>query len=619
MSGLLSSHCSPDKNISPVARQRRSLFLKYFVTLFAAVVVPLIIGAIGETWFGYRDQRLHLNALLQTDARSADDRIQTFIDGISDQIGWVVQFPWTAGEEDSHKIDAERLLQQVPAIASITLVDQNGTERAFVSRFGLNRTGRGANMSADQAVLGARASKVWYGPVLYRRDSEPYMTMAVAGSRAADGVAIADINLALIWDVIAAIKIGHTGRAFVVDDSGRLIAHPDISRVLRGDAGSADFNRLKSAIAAAKGSAVLTTGDEGKPVVAVAVRADNVGWTVIAQQPVSEAFASIRATLWRSLALILIGALVAAALAYWLAHRMSGPIRQLENGVQRIGAGHFDHRITMSSGDELEQLANRFNEMAEELAVSKEKSERINRLKRFLAPQVAELVEQSDERMLDGQRREIVAVFGDLRDFTAFAARAEPDVLMTVLSEYYEAVGAVVTRHEATLTGFGGDGVMVLVNAPVACENPALRGVRLAIDMQAAVQSLVIGWRTKGYAIGFGVGIAMGPAIVGTVGYEGRIDYTAIGNVVNLASRLCGTAKDTQILLDPVVAARVKESIALESFGVRPIKGYDRPLQIFAVARGDLHSLREAGRPADTGVARLEASHQLQDSEAAWP
>jgi adenylate cyclase len=615
MSGLLSSHCSPDKIISPVARQRRSLFLKYFVTLFAAVVVPLIIGAIGETWFGYRDQRLHLNALLQTDARSADDRIQTFIDGISDQIGWVVQFPWTAGEEDSHKIDAERLLQQVPAIASITLVDQNGTERAFVSRFGLNRTGRGANMSADQAVLGARASKVWYGPVLYRRDSEPYMTMAVAGSRAADGVAIADINLALIWDVIAAIKIGHTGRAFVVDDSGRLIAHPDISRVLRGDAGSADFNRLKSAIAAAKGSAVLTTGDEGKPVVAVAVRADNVGWTVIAQQPVSEAFASIRATLWRSLALILIGALVAAALAYWLAHRMSGPIRQLENGVQRIGAGHFDHRITMSSGDELEQLANRFNEMAEELAVSKEKSERINRLKRFLAPQVAELVEQSDERMLDGQRREIVAVFGDLRDFTAFAARAEPDVLMTVLSEYYEAVGAVVTRHEATLTGFGGDGVMVLVNAPVACENPAHRGVRLAIDMQAAVQSLIIGWRTKGYAIGFGVGIAMGPAIVGTVGYEGRIDYTAIGNVVNLASRLCGTANDTQILVDPIVAARVQDSISLESLGVRLIKGYDRPLQIYAVGRSDLHLLRETGRPTHAGVARLEASHQLQDSE----
>ena len=615
MSGLVPNDRYSDKVISPVKRQRRSLFLKYFVTLFAAVVVPLIVGAAGEAWFAYRDQRLHLNELLQTDARLAADRIQTFIDGIGDQIGWVVQFPWTAGGEDSHKIDAERLLQQVPAIVSITLVDQSGIERAFVSRLGLNRTGRGTNMAADQAVLGARAKKVWYGPVLYRRDSEPCMTIAVAGNRAADGVAIADINLTLIWDVIAAIKIGPTGRAFVVDDSGRLIAHPDISRVLRGDAGSADFNRLQSAIAAAKGSAVVTTGDEGKPVVAVAVRADNVGWTVIAQQPVSEAFASIRAMLWRSLALILIGALVAAALAYWLAHRMSGPIRQLEDGAQRIGAGHFEHRIAISSGDELEQLADRFNEMAEELAVSREKSERINRLKRFLAPQVAELVEQSDQRMLDGQRREIVAIFADLRDFTAFSAGAEPDVIMAVLSEYYEAVGAVVTRYEATLTGFGGDGVMVLVNAPVACENPALRAARLAIDMQAAVQSLVIGWRTKGYAIGFGVGIAMGPAIVGTVGYEGRIDYTAIGNVVNLASRLCGTANDTQILVDPIVAARVKDSIPLESLGVRPIKGYDRPLQIYAVGRSDLHLLRETGRPSHAGVARLEASHQLQDSE----
>jgi class 3 adenylate cyclase len=248
----------------------------------------------------------------------------------------------------------------------------------------------------------------------------------------------------------------------------------------------------------------------------------------------------------------------------------------------------------ISSGDELEQLANRFNEMAEELTVSKEKSERINRLKRFLAPQVAELVEQSDERMLEGQRREVVAIFGDLRDFTAFSARAAPDVIIAVLSEYYEAIGAVVTRHESTLTGFGGDGVMVLVNAPVARANPALLAIRLAVDMQAAVQSLVVGWRAKGHAIGFGVGIAMGPAIVGTIGYEGRIDYTAIGSVVNLASRLCGSANDAQILVDPVVAEGVKDSIALESLGERPIKGYDHPLQVFVVARSEAAILHQS-------------------------
>jgi adenylate cyclase len=437
--------------------------------------------------------------------------------------------------------------------------------------------------------------------------------IAVAGNRAADGIAIAVINLKLIWGVIAAVKIGDTGRAFVIDDSGRLIAHPDISLVLRGDAGSTVFNRLKSVIAASNGSAVVTAGDEGKTVVAASVRAANVGWTVIVQQAVSEAFVSIRSTLWRALALILVGAVLAAALAYWLAQRMSGPIRLLEDGVQRIGAGHFDHRITISTGDELEQLANRFNEMAGELTISKEKSERIDRLKRFLAPQVAEIVEQSDERVLKGQRREIVTIFGDLRDFTAFSARAAPDTLMGVLSEYYEALGAVITRHEATLTGFSGDGVMLLVNAPVAQGDPALRAIRLAIDMQAAVQSLVGGWRAKGHKIGFGVGVAMGPAIVGTVGYEGRIDYTAIGNAVNLASRLCGSAKDGQILVDAVVAEKVKDSVAIEPLGMHFIKGYDDPLQVFVVARSNLrqsHSQRQKPRRPVAAAAEVRTSDQ---------
>ena len=567
-----------------MTRPRRSLFFKYFVTLFVAVAVPLVLGAASEAWFGYRDQRVHLNEVLQVESRSAADRMQTYIDGMRDQLGLAVQFPWIEGQDDRHRIDALRLLQQIPAIVSIALVDQSGTERVFASRLSLNRIGRGADMSEDPAVVGARDSKVWYGPVRYHRDSEPYMRIAVAGNLASAGIAIADINLKLIWDVIAAIKIGDTGHALVVDDSGRLVAHPDISRVLRGGAGSGDFNRLRSVVDAANGSAVVTTGDDGKPVVALSVRAADVGWTVIAQQPVLEAFESIRAALWRSLALITIGALLAFALAYWLARRMSGPIRQLEDGVERVGAGQFDHRITIASGDELEQLANRFNQMAAELAVSKQKSERIDRLKRFLAPQVAELVEHSDQRLLNGQRREVVAIFGDLRGFTAFSARAEPDAVMAVLAEYYQAIGAVITRHEATLIHLAGDGVMVLVNAPVARDDAAHHGVRLAIEMQVAVQSLANRWYARGYGMGFGVGIAMGPATVGTVGYDGRLDYTAIGNVVNLASRLCDSADDAQILVDAAIAEKVKDSVAIVSLGKRIIKGYDHPVRVFAVA-----------------------------------
>jgi class 3 adenylate cyclase len=570
-------------DVFPVTRPRRSLFFKYFITLFVAVVVPLMLGAATEAWFAFRDNRLYLNEILQVEARSAADRIQTFTDGIRDQLGWVVQFPWTAGEDDRRRIDGLRLLQQVPAIVSLSMIDPNGVERIFVSRVSMNRVGPGADMSADPAVIGARANRVWYGMVRYRRDSEPYMRIAVAGNRAAAGVVVADINLKLIWDIIAAIKIGDTGHALVLDDTGRLIAHPDISLVLRSGAGAGDFNRLKSAVSAANGSAVTTTGEDGKPVVALSVRAANVGWTVIAEQPVLEAFESIRAALWRSLILIGIGIVFALLLAYWRACRMWGPIRQLEHGVERIGMGQFDHRITIQSRDELEQLAVRFNQMAEELGASQQKSERISRLKQFLAPQVAELVEHSDQRLLDGQRREVVAIFGDLRGFTAFSARAEPDVVLAVLRQYYEAIGAVTARHEATLIRFAGDGVMVLVNAPVTCENPAERGIRLAIDMQAAVQSLSSTWYADGCAMGFGVGVAMGPATVGTLGYQGRLDYTAIGNVVNLASRLCSLADDGQILLDPAVTEHVRDHFALASIGERALKGYDRVLEIFSV------------------------------------
>jgi len=586
-----------------VTRPRRSLFFKYFITLFVAVVVPLVLGAATEAWFAFRDNRVYLNEILQVEARSAADRIQAFTDGIRDQLGWVVQFPWTQGEDDRRRIDGLRLLQQVPAIVSLSLIDPNGTERVFVSRVSMNRTGRGADMSADPAVVGARASRVWYGPVHYRRDSEPYMQIAVAGNRAAAGIVVADINLKLIWDIIAAIRIGDTGHALVLDDAGRLIAHPDISLVLRSGAGAGDLSRMKSAVSEANGSVVSTTGEDGKSVVALAVHAPNVGWTVIAEQPVLEAYESIRAALWRSLILIVVGIVLSLVLAYWRACRMWGPIRQLEKGVERIGMGQFDHRITIQSRDELEQLAVRFNQMAEELGTSQQKSERINRLKQFLAPQVAELVEHSDRQLLEGQRREVVAIFGDLRDFTAFSARAEPDAVLAILRQYYAAIGAVTARHEATLIRFAGDGVMVLVNAPVACENPAQRGIRLAIDMQAAVQSLSSTWYAAGCAMGFGVGIAMGPATVGTLGYQGRLDYTAIGSVVNLASRLCSLADDGQILLDSSVAEHVEDSFALASIGERPIKGYDRLLEIFAVI--PMYASASSGLvgPADEGLA----------------
>ena len=264
---------------------------------------------------------------------------------------------------------------------------------------------------------------------------------------------------------------------------------------------------------------------------------------------------------------------------------MTEPIRRLEEGTERIGAGQFEHRIHIRTSDELQRLADSFNAMAAGLAVSQERQERIAKLKRFLAPQVAELVDRKgDDRLLEGHRTQVVAVFCDLRGFTAFSAKAAPEEVMSVLSEYDEALGGIITEHAATLTRFEGDGLMVLVNAPVAVEEPALRAVDMALGMQRSVQGLIVGWRNSGYGVGFGVGLAMGPATVGRIGYENRFDYTAIGSVVNLAARLCASAADREILIDVEVAEAVRGKRQLITLGTRPIKGYDEDQPVFCIS-----------------------------------
>ena len=569
----------------PVA-PRTSLFRKYFLALFAAVVAPLLIAGGSEAWFGYHDQRARLNDLLDAEARLAAVKIQDFIEGLHDQLSWTVQLPWTENTGDRRRLDALRLLRQAPAVESLSLIDATGKERLFVSRIGLNRIEGGDDHSTNPAVIGARSDRIWFGPVTFQDGSEPFMTIAVAGNRTAVGVAVAEINLKFIWEVILGIRVGRTGEAFVLDRPGRLVAHPDISLVLRADeTAQRPLQALRAAILAQPtGQAAIGQDITGKTVLAAMVQIPGVDWSVIVKQPVAEAFGPIYAALLRTGVLLIAGAVLAAALAYWLTQRMIGPIRVLEDGVARIGAGQFDHRISLATSDEFERLAARFNEMASELSVSQERSERISRLKRFLAPQVAELIDRTgDDHVLDGRRVEVVVVFCDLRGFTAFSAQAEPEAIIGVLREYYDALERVVTTHGATLINFFGDGVMVLLNAPVSCSDPALRAVNMAIDMQGSVQKFLVSWRALHPRLGFGVGLAMGPATVGRIGSEGRLNYTAIGNVVNLASRLCSSAEDSEILIDRIAANAIGSSVPLVELDARVLKGFDQPVPVFAV------------------------------------
>lgn len=569
---------------NPLVVPRTSLFKKYFRALFAAAVVPLLIAGGSEAWFGYHDQRARLNDLLNAEARFAAVNIQDFIEGIRDQLGWTVQLPWSEDTGDRRRLDALRLLRQVPAVENLTLVDATGKERLFVSRIGLNRIESGDDLSTKAAVTGARSNRIWFGPVTFQGGSEPFMAIAIAGNRAADGVAIAEVNLKFIWEVISGIRVGRTGDAFVLDRPGRLVAHPDISLVLRADeTAQRPLQSLRAAILARPGQAAAGQDIMGRTVLGAMAQIPGVDWSVIVKQPLAEAFAPIYAALWRTAALLVAGAALAGFLAYWLTQRMIGPIRLLEDGVTRIGAGQFDHRISLATSDEFERLATRFNEMAAELAISQERSERINRLKRFLAPQVAELIDRTgDDRVLDGRRVEVVVIFCDMRGFTAFSARAEPETILGVLREYYDALERVVSAHEATLINFSGDGAMVLVNAPVACSDPALRAVNMAIDMQISVQKLLAGWRALDHQLGFGVGLAMGPATVGQIGAEGRLHYSAIGNVVNLASRLCSSAQDSEILIDRVAAHAIGSSAPLIELDARILKGFDQPVPVFS-------------------------------------
>ena len=211
--------------------------------------------------------------------------------------------------------------------------------------------------------------------------------------------------------------------------------------------------------------------------------------------------------------------------------------------------------------------------------------ERMSTLKRFLAPQLAEMIVSSgDEKILEIHRRDIVVVFCDLRGFTAFAVGAEPEEVLDLLSEYHAVLGPLIIRSEGTLDHFSGDGLMVIFNDPLPCPDPAERAVRMAVEMREAVGRLQADWRRRGREIGFGVGIAQGFATLGQIGFAERVDYTAIGTVCNVASRLCDEAEDGQILVSKRVSGAVEAMTRLEEIGDIMLKGLAQPVSVYNVA-----------------------------------
>jgi class 3 adenylate cyclase len=210
--------------------------------------------------------------------------------------------------------------------------------------------------------------------------------------------------------------------------------------------------------------------------------------------------------------------------------------------------------------------------------------DRLGRLKGFFSPQLAELiVSGGGEDLLKTHRREVVVVFIDLRGFTAFTDSSEPEEVMGVLGEYHRVMGQLVIAHEGTLERFAGDALMIFFNDPIKLENPAANAVKMALEMQEQFVPLRKAWKKRGYDLDLGIGIALGHATLGAIGFEGRWDYACIGSVTNLAARLCSEAKGGQILTNQKTLARIEDTAQAEPLGEITLKGIAHPVHAFNV------------------------------------
>ena len=357
--------------------RRRRLFWKYTTFFVLLVTAELLASGITELYFSYQESQAALVTLQREKALAAASQIENFIKEIERQMGWVTQPQRTPGGTtlEQRRFDFFRLQRQVPAITEVSYIDAAGREQLRVSRLAMDAIGSQADLSADPRFVEAKARRVYRGPVYFRKESEPYMVIAIAEGGQAGGVTAAEVNLKFIWDVVSQIKIGKAGQAFVVDGQGALIAHPDISLVLQ----KTDLTRLEQVKRALAGGpqpgepaqeGTIARNLRNQQVLTAHTTIPSLGWTVFVEQPLEEAFEPLRASVKRTVLLLFLGILLSVGASLMLARTLARPIRALQAGAVRIGEGNLTDRIEVKTGDELEVLADQFNRMAVQLQES---------------------------------------------------------------------------------------------------------------------------------------------------------------------------------------------------------------------------------------------------------
>ena len=802
------------------------LFAKYVTSMVGLVLFVLAVNGATETWFIYRETKSALLAGMTEKADATARRIEQFLSDTERQISWVTRA--SAGTVDQRRSDYMLLLRQVPAVNQLHYLDSTGHEQLRVSRQAVS-IGSNADFSRSIDVSETVNKGVGWGAA-YVRDGLPYMTISVAHSGRDAGVTVAEVDLRSISDFVRAAQAGKIGSAYVVDPKGELLGTTETDRAL-----GSKMSGLPQVAAALRGAEIAATGSgaDGHAVLAASKPVPDLNWQVLFEQPRNQAYLPLHDLLFRNAALVALGLIVAMLAGTYLARRMIVPIRALQDGAHRLGAGDFAQRIEVKTSDELEELSDQFNFMAKELhesytqlenkvadrtrdlaqsvaelkvleevgravvssldldavlpTVASRASEitgadavlifsyqaangsftlaqstgitlpeqgsgtltigddgnalaraaaggqpvevadismesdhamrdaalaagfhsvlivplidqqgtlgalvilrkitgafpgnviglmqtfahqavlamrnarlftevdhkgrelalahdtvqrqaaklqeqtdqlldwnksleqrvatqlaeigRISRLERFLAPQVAQIIASSDghDSLLASHRGEVTVVFCDLRGFTAFTEASEPEEVMNVLREYHAALGELIFRYEGTLDRFAGDGVMVLFNAPIPLPDHAKRAVKMAVEMRDSVGELTVRWRNRGHNLGFGVGIAVGYATLGQIGFEQRLEYAAVGSVTNLASRLCDEAKAGQIVVSQRTFGMVQDWVDAAPIDDLHLKGFARPIAAMEILSWREGSATLNAQPAPAAAGR---------------
>jgi len=353
----------------------KRLFTRYW--LIISLLISVAVGVVGalDMWFAYHESIDRIRALQEAESKIAGIQIEQNLRSTERYIREVAALPWASGifTEDDREVEFQRLLKLVPALFEIRAIDARGIERLRVSHSELNARNSGRDWSANESVRRAQTHMIAYSPVYFREGSAPYVSLAIRESERERGVTLAELDLRFVADAVKLLEVGRQGSAYVVDSANLLIAHPDLNLVLR----KSDLSRLpqvKAARAAfdSESPQILPTmwgvSPEGGDVLSSAYFIPGPGWVVFVEQPAHEALDGVRSTIYRAVIVLAGGLLLAFAGSRWLARRLTQPILSVQEGAARIGAGDLSARLNVKTGDEIEVLANEFNQMAERLS-----------------------------------------------------------------------------------------------------------------------------------------------------------------------------------------------------------------------------------------------------------